>query len=514
MRWVFPGDHLASGYTSAVIFFLLGCDAPGAWLTPGGNDFPETRIAASPAVLDFGDVSVNALQSLELSFIVDNLGEGSVTLTGHDEPIGDDRFEIQAQPLEVLSEGDQRTFLVRFSPQSEETAVAQIRIDPGSELIELRGVGRAPVAVTGTPATSATVLGCQSGGSLVITNQGSESLTIFDVSIAGADFLLTGWQADISAGASSVVGYVFAPAGSGNRGGTLTLTSNDPLHPQLAVNLSALGYEGERVEESFRFLPTAPTDILFAVEGALGENEDRLGPALEAYVEALRSTNVDFHVTAVSTSNPCPVDSPFWADAGDTALATTNVISRAFDQPGGSWNTDLIGLAVATLDHAAFGECLEGFRRETANLDVVLVGRTTPAVDVELAAATLADRLLDPGLLRMSALVPLSEECGAAGVEYAAIAETYGGAAGDLCDGEWIGGFAGFADLPTADTPVRFLLAEVPVISSLAVTVEGGDWSAWTFDAATNELVFDEDVRPALGAEVQVSYVSAVACED
>lgn len=496
-----------------MIFLLLACDKPGPWLTAGSEAFPETRISASPAVLDFGEVSVNGLQSIELSFIVANLGEGAVTLTGHDEPIGDEQFEVQAEPLEVLAEGGQRTFLVRFLPRTEQAARAQLRIDPGSELVELRGVGHAPVAVLGQPETAATVLGCQSDAHLMLSNQGSEALAISDVSIVGTDFLLTGWQADVSPGASSRIDYIFVPSGSGNRGGTLTITSNDPLHPQLAVNLSALGYEGERVEESFRFLPTAPTDILFAVEGGLGQNEDRLGAALEAYVDILRSTNVDFHITSVASDDPCPSDSPQWADISDTALATTNVVARAFDQTGGAWDNNLLGLANAALDSAGVGACLDSFRRESANLDVVVVGRSAPGADLELAAADLADHLVVPGELRISALVPLSADCGSTGTEYVDLAESYGGIASDLCESEWTAAFEAFADLPTADTPVRFTLAEMPVVSSLNVMVEGGQWTAWTFDPATNALVFDLSPQPALGAEVEISYISAVSCE-
>lgn len=495
-----------------MIAFLLGCDEPGAWLTPGVDEFPETRISASPAILDFGEVSVNGLGTVELAFTVDNLGDGSVTLTGHNEPIGDDRFSVDAEPIEVLSEGDQRTFFVRFEPQTDETARAQLRIEPGSELVELRGFGRAPVATLGEAEAAATVLGCQSAGTARVGNEGSENLTLSDVTLEGTDFVLTGWQADIPVGGSSLIEYTFTPSGSGDRGGTLTISGNDPLRPQLALNLSALGYEGERVQEGFRFLPTAPTDIVFAVEGELGENEFRLGPALDAYVAALGSTNVDFHVTAVASDNPCPVDSPLWANASDTELATTNVIARAFDQPAGTWDSDLLGLAIATIDHTGTGDCLDGFRRENANLDVVLVGYSSPTVDVELAAATLADRIFSETALRISTLVPMSAECGETGSDYAAIATAYGGTAADLCDGDWTSAFEAFANLPTADTPVRFALAEVPVVSSLAVTVEGGNWTAWTFDSSTNELVFDDQTRPALGAEVAISYVSAVAC--
>ena len=66
--------------------------------------------------------------------------------------------------------------------------------------------------------------------------------------------------------------------------------------------------------------------------------------------------------------------------------------------------------------------------------------------------------------------------------------------------------------LPPGADPVSYPLAEVPVTSTIEVTVEGAPFTLWSYDRARNAVVFDGDAVPALGAEVAIEYVLAVAC--
>jgi hypothetical protein len=498
-----------------LLFALTACDPLMPWpADTSSGGIPDPRVAASPASLDFGEVSVSGIGSITLDLSLTNLGDQDVTVSGHDQPIGDDGFVVGAEPLLTLLPGETRLVPVTFAPTTEQADQALIRIEPGGHVIDLRGIGHAPVAVLGEADVDPVVLGCTGVGQLPIRNDGTEPLHLLDAAIAGDDFALTGWPDEVAPGQEGLLEFSFTPTGSDARGGVLTLSTDDPLQPAIATTISALGYEGERVTEAFRYAPTRPTDILFAVQGDLGNNDDRLAPALSAYVGSIRADNVDYQVTALSSADRCPPDTPAWVDRGSTELATINVLDRAFHAAGGAWDRDLVGLVLAALDATQSGECLDGFRRDGAALDIVVVGTAAPSVDVAAVFEALTREQQGAESVRLSALVPLGGDCGEDGNAYESVALSSGGAAGDYCDGDWAPAFLDFADFPNVDGSVAFTLAATPVESTIEVTVDGAAWPDWTWDAASNSVIVGATDPPALGAEVTVTYVSAVSCAE
>ncbi len=497
------------------MLLLLACAPLRDWpVVDGDGVVPEERVSVTPSTLDFGDVSVNSLGSITLSITVSNLGSTEVTVTNHDEPVGSEGFVVEAEPLLTLAAGASVELAVRYAPTTEEQSSALLRVNPGGDVVRLAGSGHAPVAEVGAATVEPTVLGCTGVGEVAVANTGTETLDLSDASVDGSDFTVTGWEANVAPGDFTLVELAFTPGGGGNRGGTLTLSTNDPLRPAVAVSLEGLGYEGERVTEQFEYRPTQPTDIMFLVEPGTFGGDPRLAPALDAYVAALTATNVDFQVTALSTQSPCPSDDPAFATASSTHLGALRVLDRAFDDADGSYDGDLLDLALAAMAQTLDGGCLENFRRAHANLDVVLVADTSPSRDPELQAESLADLLTDPAGLRLSALVPRGgDECPAAAEAYASLAQAYGGVVGDTCDDDWVDVFEGFAQLPAIEAAVVFALAEAPVVDTLDVTVDGAPFTSWTYDAGTNSVTFVAQTAPSLGAAVEITYVLAVACD-
>jgi hypothetical protein len=271
-----------------------------------------------------------------------------------------------------------------------------------------------------------------------------------------------------------------------------------------------LGYEGGRVTESFRYTPSNPTDIVFVVETSpsLQDALDASGPAQDVFVETLRSTNVDYHLTSLSTGDVCPANSYTYATRSDSSLQTSTVLSRGFAGDHGAWDDDLLGLVLLALEEGDPGECLEGFRRSDADLYIVLITDGPPDADVDGQVA----QLVLEGSLRVSALLP-SGGCGARALDYEAVIDATGGTLADLCAAEWSESFGTFATLPAGADPVSFPLAELPVPSSIEIVVEGKVFVDWTYDSVENVVRFSGAVVPALGAEVVIQYVLAVACE-
>lgn len=492
-----------------LLFLAIACDRFTPWLVEEPGDLDEERIAVSPADLSFGDVSVNLQGSATLPITLYNLGNADVTVSGHDEPIGDDGFRVFALPVLTIPAGGEVTLDVTFLPTTEADALARLRFQPGNEVVTLTGSGHAPVATVAGVTIPATVLGCSGVATVSVVNEGSEALTL-SPSVTGDDFALTGWPPDIAPGETAAIELMFTPGGGGPRGGFLTLATNDPATPQIAVELSGLGYEGERVTQTFRYAPAATTDIILVVEGGLFSADIRLDEALDTYATRLREARNDVHIVSVASGDACPSGSPAWTEPSDSLLRMIHTMREGFERSGGAWDTDLVGLFAAALWEMEPGGCLDGFRRSGANLDVVLVAASPPSNDAVTAWATLD--LPEGTPVRVSALVPRSTECGDTATTYADLATANGGAVGDLCASNWVPAFEAFAALPSTNAEVRYPLDELPVASTLVVTIDAAAYTGWAYDAASNEVVIAGESRPDLGAAITVQYVSAVSC--
>ena len=498
-------ESLAVCVVAAVL--LCGCHPLGS-LPPLDSDAASEaeRVAVSPLSLDFGEVEAGTVA--EQTFTIFNLGDVPVYVSGQHDPVGDDAFEVLAPDVAELASGAELELTVRFSPVGDAPASAQLVVAPADAVVSLIGLGRAPVLEVGTPEIEPVVLGCSGQGALTLSNTGSRLLTFTNVRSTASQYTVESWPLSLNPGESGSALFSFAPDVGGSIDGTFVFQSNDLNASSVAV--SALGYEGEEVRESFLFAPTDPTDIVFVVDGSAVEPyAGAISSAAEAYVRALRTSNVDYQLTSVASGEVCP-GSPGYTTRRDTALRSSSVLSRGFVPGGGAWDDDLLQLALEVIDESGPSGCLEGFRRVGADLEIVVVALGPSGADldgdiVDLSAGAAAG-------LRISALVPTTGSCGTRADDYLLAATATGGATEDVCDADWQSAFEALAQLPGGGGEVRFPLAEEPVESTLVVEVQGVTRSGWVWESATNELVFDSTAF-TLGSEVDIHYVSAVACE-
>jgi len=500
-----------------VLLALLGCSTFGPWQDtgPGDDAVDGARIVASPALLDFGALAVEDAAGVVLTLTLYNLGDTVETVTGHDEPIGSDDFHVDAPAVLELGPGESIELDVTYAPSTDQADAAELLIAPSKETVRLSGVATAPVLTVADSDIPAVVLGCAGEGRVTLTNEGSDPLELSDAHIEGDEYAVVAFPARIEPGQSAPVILSFTPGGGGNRGAVLVLRSNDPARPELGVAVSGLGYEGAGVTESFRYMPSNPTDLLFVVatDGSMAEQLDKAVDALPLFTDALRDANIDYHVAALSGGSACPSSSPGWADRSDTVLQTESVLERGFVGASGYWDADLLGLADAALQNAETGGCLDGFRRADADLHVIVVSASPSLVDVSVPERALEAAVSSPAELRVSGLLPTTGSCGVPAPDYAAVAERHNGIVSDLCSPTWADAFLDFTALPEGRGAVRFPLAEAPVPATIEVLAEGLTFHDWSWDASTNAVVFDGETVPSLGAAITVGYVLAVSCE-
>jgi hypothetical protein len=206
----------------------------------------------SPASLDFGSTIVGSA-SPPLAVTIANTGDdqlvvSAIVLGGAN---GGDFTESQALPL-VIPAGSASPIAFQFAPTAggERTATATFQTsDPfaPTSTLSLVGGGQTPTIVA-TPADVAfgpVRVGSDASLPLVLSNQGSGSLTITALSLAGsnADFTLAPVTLPISVApnGSTTLQVSYAPTAIASEAATLSVTSDDPVNGTLAVPVSGIG---------------------------------------------------------------------------------------------------------------------------------------------------------------------------------------------------------------------------------------------------------------------------------
>lgn len=500
---------------TALLLALPGCSHIGAWRDVEAvlAIVQEERIVVSPGLLNFGDVSVIAQGSVNRTFTVTNLGDAAVAITGQDEPTGSVRFATDADPVLVISPGQSIDIAVTFTPTTEEDARADLFIEPTGELLVLTGRGRAPVAMVANPELPAAVVGCTGQVRVPVTNGGSEDLLLAARAPAG-EYAVVSAPQRIAPGATDAIVLDFTPSIAGQRGGLLELQTNDPMQGEISVHLSAAGVEGNTNTEEFVYTPGNATDYLFLVEAddETADDLERGAAAIPAFVVGARAANVDYHVAILTGASSCPITEIPYATRWDSAAAATSLLLSGLSGGSGEWDQDLLGLAISSLGHVTQQACFDDFRREDAELHLIVVADGPADADVENQLARLQGIVGDPSRLRLSALVPGSTACGVSSADYAAAAAATGGVTGDLCDEDWTTSLTNIASVSEQFPGVRFPLSDLPLVDTLAVNIDDVAWTDWYYDPLANDVVVAGSARPDLGAEVVIRYVSSGVC--
>ncbi len=498
----------ASALSVVALAALSGCHPLGSLPLPdSGTVRPGLSLDVSPLSIDFGDVDAGSVADGTVT--VQNLGTAAVALTLPGDPTGDSGFTLLDTSAATIPAGGSLDLTVRFAPEDNNPASAQLVIPEADATVTLTGTGRAPQLTAGEALIDPVVLGCSGVGTIPVWNAGSRELTITAVRSTTSVFVADSWPATLNPGETGTVEFTFTPLYGGTVEGELAFDTNEAGSASESVSVTALGYQGDTVAESFFFEPTDPTDIAFLIDGsAIGPYADRAAAGALAYVDALEAANVDFQLTAVSSGAPCP-GVPTYAARSDTPARSSAVLSRAFTAGGGPADDDLLALGLSVLDESGASGCLAGFRRSNADLELVVVALGPSGADLDADLVALQDAA--GASVRVSALVPTDGSCGTRADDYLAISAATAGVAADVCATDWTDGFTALASLPGGAGEVRYPLAQVPVPSSIVVTVGGLAQDGWLWESATNELVFDSGSF-ALGAEVDIRYVAAQEC--
>lgn len=224
----------------------------------------QASVGVSPSAVSFGTVAVNSTSSTTL--VVVNNSVSNISLTSVQSSIPQVFVSGPALPF-VLRPGASASFQVAFQPSSATTFSGSIIFKAGhknsqgtSVPVSGTGINAAPPAATYllTPSVSSLAFGNQLVGAssshpFTLTNAGTGSLNISQVTYTGTGFSVSGFSgtAMLAPGQSLSLSANFAPAVVGAASGSVSVVSTATGSP------AVIALSGTGVEPSISVIPTS-----------------------------------------------------------------------------------------------------------------------------------------------------------------------------------------------------------------------------------------------------------------
>ncbi len=204
------------------------------------------RLAATTGTLDFRKTVL--AQSAVQAATITNTGTGPLRVTAAAFSDGVFSLVSPAVPFDVEAGANQQVE-VRFNPLSAGARAGMLALTStgGAAEIQLRGTGLVETAADAEVSPGSVDFGAVPvGGSKTMTvtirSFGPAALRVSSMTTAGAGFRSgTAGALTVAAGASRVVEVQFGPSAVGAQTGTLTIATNDPARPNIAITLRATG---------------------------------------------------------------------------------------------------------------------------------------------------------------------------------------------------------------------------------------------------------------------------------
>ena len=495
---------------------------------PGGDGVPA--IDVSPDNLNFGSLGEGEVATM--TFTVSNVGaEGSIlNVSGIDlSGTGAESFTILTAPLDFSLEvgGAGQTIDVAFTPLgAEPTAQALVHSDDPEmphSVVELSGAGAVPeLQITPDPLDMGTTyIGCEKSNVVTLTNVGNDTLDISDITEAGGGGTITissmgGLPISLEPGDSTEVGLLFSPERVDTYNATLTVTSNEPRGVRTAEQ-TAEGKYGQDYTDAFEVDANPPADILFFVDQSCSMDDDArsLASNFSDFISQLSVYTSDWHVMVVNDDDGCSGSGVLTSATASYETKFTSAVSAG----GGLWTEAGLTVTSSAVDKTDGSECNAGFLRSDALLHIIMVSDETEQSwgTWDSYVNQVIAKKGDASKVKFSAIAGDYPSGCSSGTNSADFGRGYYEAALDtsglflsICS-NWSTNVSALADASITET--NFPLTRSPDPSTITVDVNGSPEGGWTYDSATNSVVFNDANACEGGDLIEVSYSALATCD-
>ena len=230
----------AGSLTGTVNIASNAPSSPTAVALSGTGTAATVTLSANPTSLSFAGINVGSSSSQTVT--ITNTGNSSAVIS--QVSVGAKDFATSGlTPPMTLAPGQSSTLNVTFSPTTSENITGNITVSTSqgtSAVISVSG-GSVQPAISVTPVSYSfgnVVDGQTKSQAFTITNTGTATLTVSQLSVTGGAFSVSGLAtpATIPAGSTETFDVQFAPTTVGSLTGTVSITSNAPSSPTVALS--------------------------------------------------------------------------------------------------------------------------------------------------------------------------------------------------------------------------------------------------------------------------------------
>jgi len=276
------------------LVFLSGC---AGIASSTGKLAAQALFQLNPNAINFGKVSVGkqTIQAVSVS----NSGTVAVHIT--QATVSNTQFSLIGTSLPMaLAVGQAGTITVAVNPAAAGNVTGTLKVtgdgnsSPVVANLSATGVGAGQPQLSVTPASidfGAVSNGLKGTANLLLNNAGSSDLTVSMMTVTGSAFGTTGITTPktISAGQSAPLTVTFSPTTAGAASGSISIISNDPTSPTLAVPLTGQG-------------TTAATGQLTASSASLSFGSVGIGSISTQQVAITNTGNAPVQISKITPS--------------------------------------------------------------------------------------------------------------------------------------------------------------------------------------------------------------------
>jgi hypothetical protein len=525
----------------------------------------KCALIVNPEILDYQIVQPGQDKVLLATFF--NIGRSPCRVTAAQiigtTPVGHTAFSMVNEPTLplIIPEGRPLSINVRYAPSQQSNYEGNLILDtPDGEnsttQVTLRGAFGSPclevvprVVDFGTPRFTCAArdqkvrvfhVGAPSCPSLITLQEVRLSAqTSTEFSLKGTDPALPNGGLALAAGQSMQIDLGYKPADIGLDRGTLEIRHTFAPQSPVYVPLEGTGIREDNQTDVFNQNSTPAADILFVVDDScsMGEEQQSLSSNFRTFINWAIRLSVDYHIGVTTTDTTSRLFAAGCLKKGKDALGKEHrFISLTTADPIGVFDQMVkVGTRGSAIErgleaaHKALTTptkdnplCNLGFYRETASLSLVFVSDEedqsplSESFYLNFFRNLKGSRNVD--LIRASAVVgPPPSGCSnpgtgraTSGSRYWRTADALRGEKASICDADWsntlnrIGAISfGLRD--------QFFLTRTPEPPTIQVKVNGiviaqSSANGWTYDAASNSILFAATARPDTGTRIEVSY--------
>lgn len=492
----------------------------------GADAWPAIEV--TPNLLNYGELETGTQRAM--TFTIRNVGTDGSTLavdgievtstTGGGFAIlegTDDDFALGTE--------DTREIPIVFSPAEPSQNIGQVLVHSNDDQnpvvpVDLKGFGLMPrLFIDPNPYDYGTVnVGCIVDQTFRLTNVGTETLTLTDLSGLGSGFQALEapyMPLMLDPAESTELVLRFNPADDVRYTGDFVVESNDPYGAQTALYEGA-GHVPTAVQDRWQLLDDPPVDILFYIDqsGSMNDDQEALASNFSTFIDNIERITSDWHVAVVTQDGGC----------ANTILSPTNpdyieeFTSAVGDGDETVYSEAGFTLMTQALNQTGDGECNEGFLRNESMLHVIMVS-DEPEQSTEpwtTFVGDLYEMRTDPGLVKVSAIAgDLPNGCSTpdnsaqAGIGYYEASVETKGVFLPFCS-YWSSEIDTLAEASTSRP--FYPLSSTPDPATIVVRVnDREERENWEYDAAANAVVFTSDF-PGSGDVVTIDYHEPIFC--